>query len=436
MSGRSTRREFLKQSALTGAGLWIAGCHGGMPVQPIRARSKPATDKLQIAVIGVAGQGGWNLGHVAGESIVALCDVDENRAAKAREQFPKAAFYTDFRRVFDNKDVEAVLIATPDHTHAPATLMALRSGRHVYCEKPLTHTVYEARLVAQTAAKNKLATQMGTQMHACANYRRAVEAIQSGAIGTVREAHAWADRVWSGGERPKDTPPVPEGLHWNLWLGPAPIRPYNPCYVPAYWRGWWDFGGGTLGDMGCHLVDLVFWALELRHPSTVEAEGPPVGDDSAPAWMIVRYEFAARGKLPAVNLTWYNGGKRPRYFEEGKLPQWGDGVLFVGEKGMLLCDYDRNLLLPEANFKDYKRSAPFIPDSVGHHREWIEACQTGSSTACNFDYAGALTETVLLGNVAYRTGRRIDWDAKTLKAANAPEADKFIKPVYQNGWKL
>lgn len=429
MSRRSTRREFLTQSAALGAGFWIAGGRA-------YGQSKPARDKLRIAVIGVAGQGAWNLGNVAGEDVVALCDVDENRAAKAREQFPKAEFYADFRRVFDRKDIEAVLIATPDHTHAPATLMALHAGKHVYCEKPLTHTVYEARLVAETAAKTKLATQMGIQMHACKNYRRAVEVIQTGGIGLVSEAHVWADRVWAGGERPQDTPPVPEGLHYDLWLGPAPQRPYNPAWVPERWRGWWDFGGGTLGDMGCHLMDLVFWALGLRSPQSVEADGPEVSTDSAPKWMIARYEFGARRNLPPVRVTWYSGGKRPPYFAEKKLPKWGDGVLFVGQKGMLLCDYDRNLLLPAAEFKDYKRPEPMIPDSIGHHREWIEACKNGGTTLCNFDYAGALTESVLLGNVAYRTGKRIEWDARNLKVTNVPEAEKFIKPVYQNGWKL
>ncbi len=429
MSRKRSRREFLQRSAAAGIGFWIAGNRAS-------AQSKPARDKLRIGVIGVAGQGAWNLGQIASEEIVALCDVDEKRAARAREQFPKAKFHVDFRRLFDDRQVEAVLIATPDHTHAPATLMALHAGKHVYCEKPLTHSVYEARLVAETAARTKLATQMGTQMHACSNYRRAVEAIQTGAIGMVHDVHVWADRVWAGGERPKDNPPIPEGLHWDLWLGPAPVRPYNPCYAPANWRGWWDFGGGTLGDMGCHLMDLAFWALGLRRPSRIEAEGPPVSDDSAPAWMIARYDFAARRNLPAVTLTWYSGGKRPPLFAEGKLPKWDDGVLFVGEKGMLLCNYERNLLLPEERFKDYRRPEPFIPDSIGHHREWIEACKNGGPTACNFDYAGALTETVLLGNVAYRTGRKIVWDAASLKATNAPEADRFIRPEYHNGWKL
>jgi predicted dehydrogenase len=319
-----------------------------------------------------------------------------------------------------------------------ATVAALKRNLHVYCEKPLTHTVSEARIVAETTRQFKRVTQMGTQIHAGSNYRRVVELVKSGAVGPVREVHNWVGSVWKGlpEGRPAETPPIPDYLHWNLWLGPAPHRPYHPAYVPAAWRGWWDFGGGAMADMACHHMDLPFWALDMRHPLTIEAEGPPVNPETCPAWLIVRYEFPARGALPPVKLTWYNGDKRPPYITEGKLPPWGAGTLFVGEKGMLLADYDRHVLLPEKDFAEFKPPKPFITESIGHHNEWIEACKTGGPTTCNFDYAGALTETVLLGNVAYRTGKKLDWDAKQLQARSCPEADRFIQHHYRQGWTL
>ncbi len=428
---KSSRREFLRQTALAAAALGTA-CQ----TIPPRRRLSP-NEKLNIAVIGVSGRGAANLKGVEEENIVALCDADETRAVKAREQFPKAKFYTDYRRLFDQKDLDAVVVSTPDHNHAPATMMALRRGLHAYCEKPLTHTVHEARALAEMATRNRLATQMGTQIHAEQNYRRSVELIQKNAIGPVREVHVWCGKTWASRmNRPAETPPIPKGLDWEAWLGPAPFRPYHPCYLPANWRGWWDFGSGTLGDMACHYMDLPFWALELRHPLTVEAQGPPVHPESAAEWLIVRYEFPARGSMPPVTLTWYDGGKRPPHFAEGKLPKWGDGVLFVGEKGMLLCDYNRRVLLPEKDFAGYQPPAPYIPDSIGHHAEWIEACKTGKPTTCNFDYSGALTEAVLLGVVAYRTGKKLQWDARRLRAVNAPEAEKFIRKTYRKGWRL
>jgi len=432
MSRARTRREFLQQSALAAGGLWAGGSRAF-------ARTQPANEKLGIAVIGIGGQGAWNLNRVAGEAIVALCDVHESRkeVIENRERFARAKFYNDFRRVFDRKDIDAVLIATPDHTHAPAAMMALKAGKHVYCEKPLTHSVYEARLVAETAAGLRRVTQMGTQIHAGGNYRRVVEVIRTGAIGAVGQVHVWVGRAWSGGgDRPPETPPIPAGLHWDLWLGPAPYRPYHPAYVPTKWRGWWDFGGGTLADMACHYMDLAHWALELRHPGIIEAQGPPAHPESAPPWMIVRYEYPARKELPPVTLTWYQGEKRPPHFAQGQLPEWGNGVLFVGERGMLLADYGKYVLLPEKEFADFKPPDPFIPESIGHHLEWIEACKGRGTTTCNFDYSGALTETVLLGNVAYRCGEKLEWDARGLKATNAPEAMKFVRRSYRPGWAL
>jgi predicted dehydrogenase len=431
MPNRLSRRRFLQTTALAGA----AGLSTGLSVAA--DKKPPASERLAVGVIGVAGQGehDWKNIVAGGAEIVAWCDVDEKRTKTARETFPHAAFHTDFRRLLDQKGLDAVLVATPDHTHAAATLAALRAGLHVFCEKPLTRTVYEARLVAETAAKHKRVTQMGTQIHAGDNYRRVVELIQSGGIGTVGEVHVWVSTTYGRGDRPKETPPIPPGLHWDLWLGPAPERPYNPTYVPFWWRGWWDFGGGALADMACHYMDLPFWALKLRHPTKIVAEGPPPHPESTPKGLIVHYDFPARGELPPVKLTWYDGGKRPSLFAQGKLPEWGNGILFVGSKGMLLADYGKRKLLPEKDFADFTPPKPSIPNSIGHYKEWVQACKHGGPTTCNFDYSGALTEAVLLGNVSYRLGRPIEWDARKLQA-NEADAEKYLRPRYRKPWTL
>jgi predicted dehydrogenase len=410
------------------------------------AKKQSANDRLHVGVIGVAGQGDYDMSNVAaaGAEIVALCDTDERRAGAARQRFSRAKYYTDFRKMIDGGGMDAVVVATPDHNHAVATMAALRAGLHVYCEKPLTHTVSEARLIAEAAAKHKRVTQMGTQIHAEKNYRRVVELIQTGAIGPVKEVHVWCGKSWGGGDRPRTSEPVPKHLHWDQWIGPAPARPYHHgadkagfgTYEPFNWRRWWDFGGGTLADMACHYVDLPFWALKLRRPTKVAAEGPKPHPETAAVWLIVHYEFPARDKLPPVKLTWYDGGKRPAAFAQGKLPRWGDGVLFVGEKGMLLADYGNHRLLPEKEFAGFTPPKPFIKDSIGHHKEWVEACKMGGPTTCHFGYSGALTEAVLLGNVSYRLGKPLTWDAEGLKATNEPEAERYIQHHYRMGWKL
>jgi predicted dehydrogenase len=430
---RTSRRQFLKYSSLGAAGLLSGRRVWGNSTQP-------ANEKLGIAVIGIGGQGAWNLGQLAqcNQAIVALCDVDERRAGDVGSQYPQAKFYPDFRRMLDeqHKDIDAVLIATPDHTHAVATMAAMKAGKHVYCEKPLTHEVWETRQLINQAKASKLVTQMGTQIHAGDNYRRTVELVQSGAVGAIREVHVWCPTVCSGGKRPEDTPAVPEGLHWDLWLGPAPERPYHPAYAPGNWRGWWDFGGGGHGDMACHYMDLAHWALDLRHPLTVEAKGPPVEDECTPRQLTVHYEYPARGERPPVKLTWCVGVNRPDNFEEGKIPGWDSGVLFVGEKGSLIADYGQHKLLPEKDFADFQRPAPFIPNSIGHHHEWIKACKEGGTTTCNFEYSGALTETVLLGNVSYRSGRKLRWDPLRMRISNAPEAERWLRREYRKGWSL
>jgi predicted dehydrogenase len=429
-----SRRSFLHATA-AGTATLLAGAD----------KRLPASERLQVGFVGTTDQAGadMNAVHDAGADVAALCDVDERRAGPVRERFPQAAFYTDFRRLVDHKGLDAVLVGTPDHIHALATLAALRNGLHVFCEKPLTHTVQEARLVTETAAKHKRVTQMGTQIHAGDNYRRVVELIQAGAVGPVKEVHTWADRPWGGQDRPKGMDPIPQGFHWDQWLGPAPERPFvdrpdrqgHGVYHPFNWRGWWDFGGGTLADLACHHMDLPFWALGLRAPTKVSAEGPTPHPESTPRWLIVHYEFPARGEQPPVSLTWYHGGKRPPHFAEGKVPAWGDGNLFVGTKGMLIAGYESHRLLPEKDFADYQRPPKSIPASVGHYKEWVEACKGNGTTTCHFGYAGPLTEAVLLGNVSFRLGKPFAWDSANFKASE-PDAERFIRKEYRKPWTL
>jgi len=433
------RRDFLRNVALGSSGLIVLA-------NSRSARSAQANEKLNIACIGVGGRGAADVNGVASENLVALCDVDDQRAAPTFERFPQAKRYRDFRTMFDemHSRIDAVVIGSPDHTHAPAGMMAMKLGKHCYCEKPLTHSVYEARQMAEIAKKNQLVTQMGTQIHAGDNYRRVVELVQAGAIGSVREVHVWLGANFNGPPKPAtlsqpdapiDHPPIPGTLDYDLWLGPAAHRRYSPAYVPFQWRYWWNFANGQLGDFFCHYCDLVFWALHLRHPMTVEAQGP-VPDERTAKWTVARQEFAARGTLPPVTLNWYNGGPYPTCIKEKNIPQWGSAVLFVGSKGMLISDYSRHQLLPEDRYVDFQRPEPFIPTSIGHHQEWIAACKTGGPTTCNFEYSGALTEAALLCNVALRTGKKLTWDARRLKAIGCPEADHLVRRKYREGWTL
>lgn len=416
-------------------------------------RGKDLNSKLNIAIIGSGGRGRANLSGVDSENIVSLCDVFEPNLLSAAERHPDARKFADFRRVFDHaNEFDAVVVSTCEHTHAFATLAALQLGKHVYCEKPLTHNIWEARVIREAAAKAKVATQMGTQIHAQDNYRRVVELIQTGAIGPVKEAHVWVGRAWGRQsaeaaakhkdlvhveERPTEAQPVPAGLDWDLWLGPAPARPFNNVYFPGpKWYRWWDFGNGTMSDLGSHWIDLPFWALKLQAPKTIEASGPAPHSEIAPATMQATYEYGPRGDMPSVKVIWYQGEMKPQIWNDNGIPQWASGVLFVGEKGMVLSDYSKHVLLPEKNFTDFKRPAPFIPKSLGHHAEWIHACKTGAPTTCNFEYAGWLTEANHLGNVAYRAGMKLQWDPQSLKATNCPDAERFIRREYRAGWKL
>ena len=434
MTSSSNRREFLKGAAIAATGFYVAGTAA--------AQSSSPNEKLNIGIIGVSGRGGSNTNSVRGENIVALCDIDENRLAGAAGRFPKAKTYVDWRKMLDQKDLDAVVVSTADQVHALASCWAMRRELSVYCEKPLAHSVHEARTVRETynKHKDKIATQMGTQIHATENYRRVVELVQSGAIGPVREAHAWCGRRGPGGGLPQGEQPVPKHLHWDLWLGPAPFRPYNKSYLPGNltWNRWWDFGNGTLGDMGSHVIDLPFWALKLRQPLSVETKGDPTPASpyTNARWMVINWEHPAIEDRPAVKLTWYDGIQRPKVPTGQNLSKWGLGILFVGDKGMLLADYGKHILLPEEKFKDFKRPEPSIPKSLGHHQEWIHACKTGEPTLCNFDYSGMLIEHNLLGNVAYRAGEKLQWDAENLRAKNCPQADQFIRRKYREGWTL
>lgn len=433
MSTRIHRRRFLQETTFFGAGLWL----GGLGLA--RGGTNSPNDRLNIGIIGVAHQGEYDLSNVTSENIVALCDVDDSYLGAAAKKFPGAKTYNDFRRLLDQKSIDAVVIATPDHTHAIATVSALRSGRHVYCEKPLTRTLSECRIVMETTRKTKRVTQIGTQIHAGTNYRRAVEVVQSGAIGPVEEVHVWVNVTYGGMEQPHDAPPVPDGLHYDLWLGPVRERPYSPEYLPQKWRNWWAFGGGALGDFGCHYMDLPHWALGLRAPLAAEViEGPPVHAESVPPWLIVRYDYPARGAQPAVKLTWYHGGKQPpsAVLAVDLAEKWKSGVLFIGKKGSLLSDYNRHVMLPEKDFAGFVPPPHSIPDSIGHHAEWIRSCKTGEPTTCNFEYSGALTEAVLLGNLAFRAGTKIDWDSQALRAKGCPAADEFIRHRYRPGWQI
>ncbi len=447
MSNRSltNRRAFLKIASAAAASVVWPGVGGA------RAQSR---DRLRLAIIGCGGRGAANLKGVSSEYIAALCDVDRRTLDKAAAAFPTARKEVDFRRLFDHaSEFDAVVVSTAEHTHAFATLPALQLKKHVYCEKPLTYNVHEARVIREAAASAGVATQMGIQIHATDNYRRVVELVQRGAVGSIRECHVWVSRAWGlhasqeeakrhndivfVQDRPAAADPVPAGLEWDVWLGPAPTRPYSDVYVPGpKWYRWWDFGNGTMSDLGSHWIDLPFWALKLKAPSTIEATGPPPHAELAPASMQVRYEYVATGEQPQVSLTWYQGTHKPELWTEGVIPQWPNGVLFVGDKGMILADYGKHVVLVDGTSQGFQRPEPFIPKSMGHHAEWIHACKTGAPTTCHFDYAGWLTEANHLGNVAYRAGTTLAWNSAEMRATNAPEADRFLRREYRKGWTL
>jgi predicted dehydrogenase len=441
---RFTRRQFNR------ATLFAAGA---VATAPAFLRGQNLNNKLNIAMIAAGGRGAANLNSVKSENIVALCDVNAKALDQAGAKHPQAKKYRDFRKLFDEASAfDAVVVSTCEHTHAFATMLALRAGKHVYCEKPLTHGIWEARQIREAAAKARVATQMGIQIHAGRNYHEVVALIQSGVIGPVREAHVWVSRAWGLqsqeaakrnhdivyiADRPKEEQKPPAFLDWDLWLGPAPYRPYNDVYFPGpKWYRWWDFGSGTMSDLGSHWNDLPFWALKLDAPLTISAKGPPPHPEIAPASMSATYEYGSRGELPPVTLHWYQGEEKPEIWKAKGIPQWANGCLFIGDKGMLLSDYDKHVLLPEEQFADHPPAKIEIPKLREHHEEWIHACKTGQPTSANFDYGGRLTEANHLANVAYRLGKKIEWDADKLMCPNAREANAIIRREYRKGWEL
>ena len=435
-SPRVDRRAFLKHSsALAGAAALTGGVFGQTAAKAVDSPN----ERIRLAFVGSANQARFSIGEIdnLGQEFMAFCDIDDNYLDRAKADYPDARLFYDYREMIPvlSDDIDAVVVACADHSHALASLTAIKAGKHVYCEKPLTHTVEESRILAEAAAKMGVATQMGTQIHAGDNYRRVVEIIQSGAIGDVTEVHVWVGKAWGGGELPENTQEPPLVLHWDLWLGGAPERAFAPGrYHPGQWRRWWDFGGGTLGDMGCHYIDLPFWALKLRHPTKCWAEGPEVHPETCPLGMKAHYEYPERDGLAACTMTWYDGNMIPSELGGQRVP--GAGVMFIGDGGMMFADYNNWRLFPAADFSGYEPPEPTIPSSIGHHAEWLQACRDGSPTTCNFDYSGALSESVLLGNVAYRTGETLEWDAETLTATNCPAADQYIRKEYREGWEV
>ncbi len=478
MKPQTNRRDFLKASALAGVGFWVAG---GLS----RAESKSANEKINFACIGVGGKGDSDSDQAGNHgNVVAICDIDDHTLNHRAEKYPKAKKYNDFRKMLDEmgNQIDAVTVSTPDHTHAPASIMAMRMGKHVYCQKPLTHTVYEARLMRDTAAKYGVVTQMGNQGTAENGLRRTVEVIQAGAIGPVREVHVWTNRpIWPQAPdvkaRPKDTPPPPKHVHWDVFLGPAPERPYavypgkdkTPAYHPFNWRGWWDFGTGALGDMACHTANLAFMALKLDAPTTVVAEAGDVNPETCPSWAKVVFEFPARGEMPPVTFTWYEGHRNGKtvvppaellkghelpdngyrlMYKDGKFqfarPRTIDsGCILVGETGILFSPSDygaESYILRGTEIEpvrgDPQKLAKNGKGDDGMKAEWVAGIKGGPAPFSNFGYAARLTEAILLGNVAIRVGKKLEWDAASLRATNCPEADQYIKTEYRKGWSL
>jgi predicted dehydrogenase len=453
---RISRRSFLTTAAaLAGAAsatdLLAAG-------RNVRQQASPS-DRVALAVVGAGGRGADNIREAAaaGANIVALCDCDEQNAAESFAKYPDARKYRDWRRMLDaEKGIDAVLVATPDHSHAIVSIAAMQLGKHVYSEKPLARSIWEVRQMAQAAAASRVATQMGTQGHAYEGTRRAVEVLRAGLIGDVTELHVWTDRPagwWAQGVlRPIDTPPVPPTLDWDVWLGPAPERPYHPAYVPFKWRGFWDFGTGAIGDMGIHNLDTAYWGLELGTPTRVTvrecspAMDAPETKETPPLWSIIDLEFPARGSRPAVKMTWYDGGKLPppELFQGQKLITRDGGSLVIGSKGTLFTrtwhggenEKDWFVLLPREKFDGIPPSPEILPRTRSHHQEWLDACRGQGKTQSPFEYAAVLTESLLLGNVAVRTGQPVEWDAAQMRVTNNSAAEPFVKPELRKGWRL
>ncbi len=446
---KKSRRDFIKKSAFAATAFTI------IPRYVLGGNGyTPPSDKLNIGCIGVGGKGRVDVNGVSGENIIALCDVDQVKARERRgdmknayEAFPNARKYEDFREMLDKeKDIDAVTISTPDHIHAIATITAMKKGKHVYTQKPLTRTIEESRKVIDVAKQTGVATQMGNQGHANEGPRILNELIWQGAIGKVEEVHCWTNRpVWPQGieNRPENKPSVPSTLNWDLWLGPAPFRAYSPDYVPFKWRAWWDFGCGALGDMGCHIMDYPFWALKLGAPISIEGYSSPVFEETAPQASLITYKFNSGLDGSMLDLIWYDGGLKPNIPKglESDIDLWTSigGVIFKGDNGVLVYGHHqpKPILLVNGKKQDYRTPKEMIPRSIGHYQEWINEIKGSKDRAMsNFDYAGPLNEAVLLGNVAVRAGKKLLWDAEKMKISNVPEADKYLRDDRRNGWNL
>jgi predicted dehydrogenase len=449
-----SRRKFLSASAAAAAGVMVVPRH----VIGATQKKKAPSDTVNIGCVGVGGMGFSDTRGVRSENIVALCDVDDEMVAKLlrsdevepkeKAMYEKAAKYRDFRRMLEKeKGIDAITVTVPDHNHAVIAMAAIKLGKHVYVQKPLTHTIKEARMLTQAAKQANVITQMGNQGHSKEGARLICEWIWDGAIGNVFEVHTWTNRpIWPQGiDAPKEIPSVPSTLEWDVWLGPAPFRPYHPAYHPFAWRGFWDFGTGALGDMGAHILDQPFWALKLGYPTSVQASSTPFTKDCYPWAEVVTYEFPARGSMGPVKLTWWDGGltpPRPVELEDGRMMgDEGGGVLFRGDKGLLMCSvYGENpRLIPESRMQDYKRPEKTIPRSPGIREEWIEAIKKGTKSTTDFSYSGPLTEVMLLANVAVRLkdkNMKLLWDGEKMEFTNLPEANQFLHFDYRPGWSL
>jgi predicted dehydrogenase len=431
MATSLSRRGFL--AAAVAAGTSVPLLERRVPANA-SPRTKSPNERLNLAVIGVGGRGSQDLKDVSSENIVALCDVDAKHLGLSAAKHPQAKKFTDFRRLLEMEGLDGVVVGTPDHTHAVVQVAALRRRLPVYSEKPLTRTVHELRTMLATSAAAKVPTQTGNQIHAGENYRRAVDIVRAGVLGPVRRVYIWQQSSVRPRKLVKNAK-VPAGVDYDLWLGPVAYRPFNPAFFHFDWRYWWDFGGGHLADFCCHYMDVPFWALDLKYPTTVHAWGAKTyeGDNNMPDAMRVEYEFAARGDKPPVHLTWYQGSYEPEWIGVyGKK----SAVFFEGENGRLLVDYTTRKLFMEPGLT--ARDVPqTIPDSPGHHQEWINAIKGGPKPTSPFEYGGLLTEAGLLGNVSYRAGqKKLIWDAESARATNCPEADQFLNSEYRAGWTL
>ena len=450
-----SRRAFLAAATTTAA---LSACATRTNTARVVPGRVSPNERLNIAAIGAGGMGRANINACNTENIVVLCDVDDAHAAETFKTYPKASRYRDFRVMLDkeHKNIDAVIVATPDHTHAVAAMAAMRAGKHLYCQKPLAHSIYEVRRLTEAARETGVQTQMGNQGHSSNTIRRLREWVQAGMLGKIREVHAWSDRPVGGDpwsdfpmmKRPEERPPIPDTLDWDLWLGPAKERPYHPVYCPTTWRGFWDFGTGPLGDMGCHILDPAFWALDLGRPTSVQATTthyePEVSAETFPRASIVRYEFPARGGMPPVKLTWYDGRLKPpipEAFEPGR-KLGNNGAILIGDKATAIHGSHGAgglTFLPSDTMRDREDPAKTIPRVAkeAHEQDWVRACKDGNPASSSFEYGGPLTEMVLLGVLAMRVkDRTLEWDGENLRILNDAEANALVTPVYRDGWTL